>query len=106
MRKIDRPGTRDPTHVPQAEAEEKQQSTHGHGKIRDYVHKLLVLSLQHNNRKSFFYTFSEKLSALSLPPWNRSLVLKRVTGLNFSPDGKQNRERQYRRSNGTDQEDM
>lgn len=34
--------------MPKAEAEEKPQSTHGPGKIRDYVHKLLALLLQHN----------------------------------------------------------
>lgn len=46
---LDRRGSRGPTHVPEAEeAEEKPQSTHGQGKIRDYVHKLLVLLLQHN----------------------------------------------------------
>lgn len=39
--------------MPKAEAEEKPQSTHGQGKIRDYVHKLLVLLLQHNARIAF-----------------------------------------------------
>lgn len=41
-----------PTHVPKAGAEEKLPSTHGQGKIRGYVHKLLFflffLLLQHN----------------------------------------------------------
>lgn len=49
---FDRQG-RSLTHVPKAEAEEKPQSTHGQGKIRDYVHKLLVLLLQHNARIAF-----------------------------------------------------
>lgn len=36
-----------PTHVPKAGAEEKPPSTHGQGKIRGYVHRLLC----------FFYLF-------------------------------------------------
>ncbi len=50
---LDRRGSRGPTHVPKAEAEEKPQSTHGQGKIRDYVHKLPVLLRQHNARIAF-----------------------------------------------------
>ena len=49
----DRCGSGGPTHVPKAEAEEKPQCTHGQGKIRDYVHKLPVLLLQHNTRIAF-----------------------------------------------------
>lgn len=50
---FDRCASRDLTHVPKAEAEERPQNTHGPGKIRDYVHKLLALLLQHNARIAF-----------------------------------------------------
>lgn len=33
--------------------QEKPQSTHGQAKIRDYVHRLLVLLQQHNARIAF-----------------------------------------------------
>lgn len=92
--------------MPKAEAEEKPQSTHGQGKIRDYVHKLLVLLLQHNAKIAFETHFQENLPALPLQLWNGAMVLKCVIGLKSLTQFQLNGERHLSDSNETVQEEM